>query len=209
MSRSTQVIDFNYFLIRRVWKQNKILLSRKCQNQSHLLYIPGLKNLRAMLEIISNNINNKDFIYKIINQNQIKLNPLNSKAYTNITKKLKKAKVDFHTYQMKKDKAYRVILRHVHHSVDIEEIKNILAEKGHKVRNIYNMNHKIIKDPLSLYYIDLEYLSIAIRKFLIYNFCKMRRYSLNHRIKNTKLSNINDARDMDTPSYIVADHIDA
>lgn len=37
---------------------------------------------------------------------------------------------------MKKDKAYRVVLRHLHHSVDIEEIKNILAEKGHKVRNI-------------------------------------------------------------------------
>ena len=45
----------------------------------------------------------------------------------------------------------------MHHSVDIEEIKNILAEKDHKVKNIYNIKHKFTKEqPLSLYYIDLK-----------------------------------------------------
>ena len=59
------------------------------------IYIPGLKNLKAILSIIGNNVDSKDYTYKIINQNQMKLQ---------IAKNLKEAKVDFHTYQMKKYK---------------------------------------------------------------------------------------------------------
>jgi hypothetical protein len=37
-----------------------------------------------------------------------------------------------------------------------EEIANDLSSKGHKVRNIINIRHRITKDPLPLFYIDLE-----------------------------------------------------
>lgn len=53
---------------------------------------------------------------------------------------------------MKKDKAHRMVygvLRHVHQLVGIEKIKNIVVEKSHKVRNIYNIEHKIIKNRFS------------------------------------------------------------
>lgn len=43
-----------------------------------------------------------------------------------------------HTYQLKQDRAYRVVIRNLHHSVPLDDIKQELHDKGHIVRNIIN-----------------------------------------------------------------------
>lgn len=40
--------------------------------------------------------------------------------------------------------------------MDVSEIKHELGEKGHKVRNICNILNRLTKEPLSLFYVDLE-----------------------------------------------------
>lgn len=71
------------------------------------VYIPGLREWNAMLETVSNNTKNKEFTYKIINQYQMKLKtPLIAKRIT--YKNLREIKVAYHTYQMKKDKAWYI-----------------------------------------------------------------------------------------------------
>ena len=65
-------------------------------------------------------------------------------------------KTFFHTYQLKDERAYRVVLKYLHHTTDIEEIRQDLLEQGHVARNIVNARHRTTKEPLNLLFIDLE-----------------------------------------------------
>ncbi|KAK5643915.1 hypothetical protein RI129_007760 [Pyrocoelia pectoralis] len=69
---------------------------------------------------------------------------------------LKSAKIVYHTYQIKDERAYRVVVRNLHHTIDIEEIKDELLKHGHTVRNITNIRHRISKDPLPMFVVELE-----------------------------------------------------
>ena len=67
---------------------------------------------------------------------------------------------------MKQDRVYRVVIRNLHYSIPIDEIKE--RKKGHAVRNILNIRHRVNKYPLSMFYVDLEPKEIT-KKFTIYN----------------------------------------
>jgi hypothetical protein len=65
-------------------------------------------------------------------------------------------KIIHNKYQIKEDQAYRVIIPDLHHSISTNKIKNELNEKGHLVRNIINVKHRANKEPLLLFFVDLE-----------------------------------------------------
>ena len=73
-----------------------------------------------------------------------------------MTKFLKEKNIIHHTYQLKQKRSFRVEIRHLHHSVDIEEVKSELLDKGFEVRNMINIRHKITKEPMPLFFVDLE-----------------------------------------------------
>ncbi|KAI4491908.1 hypothetical protein M0804_003300 [Polistes exclamans] len=49
-----------------------------------------------------------------------------------ITRLLKSSNASFHTFQLKQEWSFRVILCNVHHSVDLDDLKNELQELGHE-----------------------------------------------------------------------------
>jgi len=55
-----------------------------------------------------------------------------------------------HTYQPKEERSYRVVIKYLHHSVDVQD------KQGYKVRNIINTKHRVTKDSLNLFFVDLE-----------------------------------------------------
>jgi len=69
---------------------------------------------------------------------------------------LNSEKIIHHTYQMKQGRAYRVAIRNLHYSIPIDDTKDELQKKGHAVRNILNIRHRVNKYPLSMFYVDLE-----------------------------------------------------
>ena len=88
--------------------------------------------------------------------NGVKISTTSADSYRSVIKFLQESKADFHTYQLKQDRAYRVILRNLHHTTPIEEIKNELLAHGHTTRNITNVLQRNTKLPLPLFFIDLE-----------------------------------------------------
>lgn len=56
--------------------------------------------------------------------NGVKLSTQSSDSYRSVIKFLQQKKADFHTYQLKEERAFRVVLRNLHHTTPIEEIKN-------------------------------------------------------------------------------------
>ncbi|PNF25676.1 hypothetical protein B7P43_G16268, partial [Cryptotermes secundus] len=76
--------------------------------------------------------------------------------YRKMVREFKTQQIYYHTYQLKEDIAFRIVIHYLHHPTNIEDIKQELAELGHRVRNIINIHHRSTKEPLNLFFVDLE-----------------------------------------------------
>ena len=92
---------------------------------------------------------------RIIN-NRVKILPTNPDAYRKLTKLLKNLNANFHTDQLNQERPFRVVLRNIHHSANLDELKFELLKRGHEVINISNIRHRITKNPLLLFFIYIK-----------------------------------------------------
>ena len=93
---------------------------------------------------------------KSLANNVIKLNCTTPETYRNLIKYFKENNIFYHTYQLKEERAYRIFVKYFHHSTDTEEIRQELLELGHNVCDIVNAQYRITKEPLKLFFADLE-----------------------------------------------------
>lgn len=120
------------------------------------LFIYDVTNFPGMVGKIETILGKQDFTAKTLKQNTVKINMQTPEDYRLLVSKFKQEDVNYHTYQPKQDRSYRVVIRHLHHSFAENDIKEALKQKGFIVRNILNVKHKITKQPLPLHFIDLE-----------------------------------------------------
>jgi len=102
------------------------------------IFIRRVNNFNSFCTSIKEVTKGENFICKS-SLNGVKLSTLSSESYRSVIKFLQLNKAEFHTYQLKEDRAYRVVLRNLHHTTLIEEIKNELLSFGHTPRNITNV----------------------------------------------------------------------
>ena len=76
--------------------------------------------------------------------------------FRKMVKGLKAKKIAFYTYQLKTERAFKVVICNLHHTIDPEDIKKALEEEGHVARNVVNIRHPATKVPLPLWFVDLE-----------------------------------------------------
>ena len=86
----------------------------------------------ATTETIQKEVGKDEYKLKISN-NSVKILPANPDAYRKLTKLLKNLNTNFHTYQLKQERPFRVVLRNIHHSVDLDELKFELQNLGHEI----------------------------------------------------------------------------
>lgn len=118
------------------------------------VFIPSISNVKDLTALLSASVT--DFTVRIIGNNQAKIQPATTDGYREIVKILQQNGAEFHTYQLKSEKKYRVVVRNLHHSADIDDIKLEIENHGHKVANIHNIRHHTTKEPLSMFFVDLE-----------------------------------------------------
>jgi hypothetical protein len=93
---------------------------------------------------------------KALSNNQIKIQPKTSEAYRTIIKVLADKKTEFHTYRPKDGRNYKVVLKHLHYSTNIEDIRAELGKLGHSVTNIWNIKQARTNIPLSMFFVELK-----------------------------------------------------
>ena len=120
------------------------------------IFIHGVINYDEMTKHIREIAEDEQHHTKSLANDVIKLNCTTPETYRKIIKHFKENNTYYHTYQLKEERAYRVVIRYLHHSTDINELRQELAELGHKARNIVNARNRITRDPLNLFFIDLE-----------------------------------------------------
>jgi PAX-interacting protein 1 len=120
------------------------------------IFIYGVINYGEMINRIRNIAEDKQYTTKSLINNVIKINGITPKTYRNLIKYFKESNTYYHTYQLKEERTYRIVIKHLFHSTDTEDIRQELLELGHKSRNIINTNHRITQAPLNLFFVDLD-----------------------------------------------------
>jgi hypothetical protein len=133
------------------------------------IFLYDVLNCKKMIDSLSNITEEETYQRKILRNDTVKINTQNSDTYRKFIRHLNSEKIIHHTtYQMKQDRACRVVIRNLHYSIPVDEIKEELKKKGHTVRNILNIRHRVNKHPLSMFYVDLEPKENK-KEFTIYN----------------------------------------
>ena len=109
-----------------------------------------------MIDNLSKATKEETYQCKILQNDTVKITTSTPETYRKLIRHLNSEKIIHHTYQMKQDRAYRVVIRNLHYSIPTEDIRADLQKQGHKVRHIFNIRHRVTKLPLSLFYVDLE-----------------------------------------------------
>ncbi|XP_050487875.1 uncharacterized protein LOC126872223 [Bombus huntii] len=98
------------------------------------IFVDDVIDIQTMIKSLERDISKEEYNLKISN-NKVKILPTNPEAYRKLTKTLRTLNANFHTYQLKQERPFRVVLRNIHHSADIDELKYELSKLGHEVIN--------------------------------------------------------------------------
>lgn len=79
----------------------------------------------------------------------------NPESYRTLVHSLRKQEAEFHTFQLKEDKPICVVIGNLHPTKSTELIKSELETRLFEVQ-VSSILHKINKNPLPLFFVDLE-----------------------------------------------------
>lgn len=86
----------------------------------------------------------------------LKIMKTNQGSYRTLVRFLREEKAEFETYQLKEDNSTRVVIRNLHTTTPPELIKSKLEERLFEVRQVSAVLHKVNKNSLPLFFVDLE-----------------------------------------------------
>jgi hypothetical protein len=120
------------------------------------IYVHGVIHHGPMIKSITEVAQEEQFCTKTLANNVMKISCTAPATYSAIVKHFKEKNIYFYTYQLKEERAFRVVLKYLHYTTDTDGIKRELLDLGHTVRNITNIRHRQTKDLLNKFCIDLE-----------------------------------------------------
>lgn len=136
-------------------QEESIQTKEKEETKVPPIFVSGVQNIKPLSELLIG-IAENDFTLKILSGNQVKIQPKTSKTYSAIFNALREKKTDFHTYQFKQDRNFKVVLKGIHYSTSDNEIKTAIEELGYEVANVFNIRQNRTKKPLSMFYVDIK-----------------------------------------------------
>lgn len=120
-----------------------------------LIFVLEVDNLTKLKENLGKTLGSPNAIkYKCLPNLQIRLQPSTTaiQTYRTIIVTLDKKKRKFHTFQIKQESAFGVVM----HMVTTPEDINDLGQKEFLTRNAFNIKSAFTKSPTRLFYADLE-----------------------------------------------------
>jgi hypothetical protein len=101
-----------------------------------------------------NKIAPDNYTVRTLSTDQVREQPTESSVYTIIIKALIDKNTEFHTYKPRHDRSFREVIRNLHPSTDVTDIKRALSEQGHEITNVRNVKQRGTNRPLPLHFID-------------------------------------------------------
>lgn len=120
------------------------------------IFIPDVGDINKMVTNLSRVIPSSDFSYKSLRDGQVRLVIKTVENYRKIVKHLESSNKSYHTFQLKPERAFRAVIKGLHHSTQISDIKAYLLSFGHQVRSVRNVISRGTKIPLPMFFVDLD-----------------------------------------------------
>jgi hypothetical protein len=98
------------------------------------LYVYGVKNISPLVQLLDQ-VAKLQYEIKALNNDQVRVQPKSAEHYRIIIKALSEKHTEFHTYKLKEERGYKVVLKNMHHSISTEDIKAEIEQLNHKVAN--------------------------------------------------------------------------
>ena len=119
------------------------------------IFVYGVQNISPLIQLLDQ-VAKLQYEIKALNSNQVRVQPKSSEHYRIIIKALSEKHTEFHTYKLKEERGYKVVLRNMHHSISTVDIKAEIEKLNHKVTNIWNITHQKTKQPLPMFFVELK-----------------------------------------------------
>lgn len=121
------------------------------------IFVTGVVSIASLKEKLNKLIENNLYTMTTLRSGHIiKIMPSDIQTYKVIRENFIENNISHYTYQLKSEKAYRVVIRGLHASEDKSQLVKELESVGHKVRQIVNIQHRATKEPIPVFYVDLE-----------------------------------------------------
>ena len=122
------------------------------------IFINAVTNLKDLIQDIKLVLSQNEFSYQSLASGETKVQVNSIDGYRELVKQLDNVNAEYRTYQVKSERAVRVVLRGLHYSFPFEDIKEELEKHdGIKVRQISKIiNHQTKKPFPSVLHVDLE-----------------------------------------------------
>ncbi|KAE9523224.1 hypothetical protein AGLY_016391 [Aphis glycines] len=119
------------------------------------VFVKGVEDFPELCARLIEIIGVDNFICKS-SADKLKIQTSNPESYRTLIHFFKDENAQYHTYQLREDKPLRIVIRNLHSSTPIKTIKEELEFRLFEVRQVTNVLHKVNKNPLPLFFVDLE-----------------------------------------------------
>ncbi len=142
-------------------QDNNIIDTTKSTNpndaaNSTPIFVQDVKSYIDMIQDIAKVIPSDGFSATTLRNETIKILPKTVGFHRTLTKYFQANNMRHYTYQLKQDRAFKVVLRGLHSSVAEADIKEAIEEQGFTVRSVSIIRHHRTKEPLPLFFANLE-----------------------------------------------------
>jgi hypothetical protein len=120
------------------------------------IFVYDVVNYPQMIQHLADVAEEENYSTRSMANNIIKINCHSAEMYRKMIAFMKENNIIYHSYQPKNKRPYKIVIKHLHHSVKLQDITDELSGLSHKVRNIINAKHRQTKELLNLFYVDLE-----------------------------------------------------
>lgn len=120
------------------------------------IFVKGVEDFKGMMERITTTIPVEHVTTKSLANKAVKIIVSNVESYRKLVREFRNHGVAFYTFQLKAERAFRVVIRGIHQSCSTDDIKKAINDLGYSIRNVANIRHHQTKDPLPLFFVDLE-----------------------------------------------------
>lgn len=117
----------------------------------------GIEDVNKLSDLLESVVEKSVFILKIINQNQLRINCTDIEAYKIIIDAVRQKGLIGHTFNCKDKRPYRIVIRNLHYTTPIDEIKTAIELTGNTVvGEIINAKYGPDKKPTSTFFANIQ-----------------------------------------------------
>ena len=93
---------------------------------------------------------------EILHNEQVRVLPAGRSVYNTLIKNQRKKNTEFHTYKPKQERCFRVVLKNIHPSTDLNDIKQSLTGIGYVVKDSWTVKQRVTNKPLPMHFLDIK-----------------------------------------------------